>query len=73
MLLVGDPQLLFARTKRYWEVGEEATQHTGDTFVSVKQGPDKDEVTLDPVNTGKLDASETRPETFEGALAAMEN
>ena len=30
-------------------------------------------MTLNPVNTGKWDASEIRPETFQGALADMEN
>ena len=54
-------------------MGEETAQDTGDTFVSVDQGPVADEVTLNPVNTGKLNASKTRPETFEEALAAVKN
>ena len=54
-------------------MGEEATQYTGEIFVSVEQRPGTDEVTLNPKNTGKLETSEARPETFEGALAAMEN
>ena len=67
------PQSSSTRTKRYWKVGEETTQNAGDSFVSVEKGPGADEVTPNPVNTGKFDASEIRPETFQGALADMEN
>ena len=38
----------------------------------MEQRPGTDEVTLNPKNTGKLKKNETRPETFERALAAME-
>ena len=72
MLSVGDPQSSSTRTKRYWKVGKETTQYIGDTFVSVEEGPVADEVTLNPTNTGKLDVSEIRPETFQEALAGME-
>ena len=54
-------------------MGEEKSQYTGDTFVSVEEGPGTDEVTLDPAHTGELDASETRSETFQEALVEMEN
>ena len=55
MLSMGDPWSSSTRTKRYWKVGEETTQYTGDTFVGVEEGPDADEVTLNPANAGKLD------------------
>ena len=73
MLSVGDPRSASTRTKIYWKVGEETLQYTGDKLVSVEEGPDTDEVTLNPAHTGKLDASKTRPETFQEALAEMEN
>ena len=68
MLSVGDPWLSSTCTKRYWKVGGETTQCTGDTFVRVEEGPGADEVTLNPVNTGKLDVSEMRPEIIKGRL-----
>ena len=73
MLSVGDPRSSSTRTKRYWKGGEEPSQYTGDTLVSVEEGPCTDEVALNPAQTGKLDASETRPEIFQEALAEMEN
>ena len=39
MLSVGDPRLASTRSKRFWKVGEETSQYTGDTFVSVEEGP----------------------------------
>ena len=54
-------------------MAEETTQYAGNTYVSVEKGPGADEVTLNPVYTGKLGASEIRPKTFQGALAEMEN
>ena len=36
-------------------------------------GPGATKVALNPVNTGKLDVFEIRPETFQRALAEMEN
>ena len=54
-------------------MGEETPQYTGNTLVSVEEGSGTDEVTLNPAHTGKLDASETRAETFLEALAEMEN
>ena len=53
--------------------GNITVQYTGDTFVSMEEGPGTDEVNLNPAHTRKLDASETRPETFQEALAEMEN
>ena len=73
MLSVGDPQLSSTRTKRYWKVGEETPQYIGDTFISVEEGTGADEVTLNPAHTGKLNATEIRLETFQEALAEMEN
>ena len=73
MLSVADPRSASTRSKRYWKVGEEISQYTGDTFVSVEEGPGTDEVTLNPAHTGKLDAPETKPETFQETLAEMEN
>ena len=48
MLSVGDPWPSSTRTKRYWKVGEETSQYTGDTCVSVEEGPGADEVALNP-------------------------
>ena len=59
--------------KEFLESGRGTSQYTGDTFVSVEERPGTDEVTLNPAHTGKLDASEIRPETFQEALAEMEN
>ena len=69
MLSVGDPWSASTRSKSFWKVGEETSQYTGNTFVSVEEGPGTDEVTLNPAHTEKLGASETRPETFQEALA----
>ena len=73
MLLEGDPRSPSTRTKRYWKVGEETSQYTGGTFISVEEGPGADEVVLNPAHTEKLDASEIRPEVFQEALAGMGN
>ena len=73
MLSVGEPWSSSTRTKRCWTMGEETSQYTGNTFVSVEEGPGADEVTLNPAHTGKLGATEIRPETFQEALTVMEN
>ena len=69
MLSVGDPRSASTRSKSFWKVGEETSQYTGDTFVNVEEGSGTDEVTLNPAYTEKLNASETRTETSQEALA----